>query len=157
MSLISRAVHEAGHAVMSAYLRIPFSRVHINNSTKGQGGSIDTIFHPSKASQSNAHQHALVSVAGAAAERIFWPRAKDSRGDLKNIQFVYSFLKCKRSSLARLQQEADQIFQDEGLRRAIQQTSDILAENGKIDACTVKFLVNLGRPYSIARLDVEEA
>src|SRR5947207_10390758 len=93
--LSARAIEEAGHAVMAAFLRLSFSNVQINNNTKpgGKGGSVDGLFHPSKVTERYVRKHALVSLAGAAAQRIhFGPEERSNLHDTANVRYVYSFL-----------------------------------------------------------------
>lgn len=144
--ICERSVEEAGHAVMSAWQRVPFSKVYVNSNTrKGElGGSIEHTFYPDKArsDESYIRKHALISVAGAAAQRTVFSgkTPKENRHDMENVRFVYSFIK-RKPPLKQLREDADEIFRSEGLRRAIRVIAMILEIERKITAQKVKAIV----------------
>lgn len=141
-----RSVEEAGHAVMSAHLKMPFSKVRINSKTKpGQkGGSVDHIFDFNKISEAYIRKHALISMAGEAARRTLWSDAECSKTDRESVRWLYNHL-AQKPPFKSLQEDADGIFAEAHLRQAIQTVAVILEMQHYISSREVKDLLRIAQ------------
>lgn len=152
LSISARAVEEAGHAVMSAYLRVNFSKVQINNNETpgGIGGSIDSVFNVTRGirDRNYVRRQALTVMAGAAAQRLFFDRnAKENPSDLSVVEQCYRLVEDPSPpSLRELRREADSIFARDNLRAAIKLVAWILSQEGTITPKEVRQIIKSSRP-----------
>ena len=139
---------------MSALLRIPFANVHINNNhQRGEigGGVSHRLFPDCYVDKSYLRKHALIAVAGAAAQRALENHPSQGRVnkyDKASVRLVYEWANATDSmpTLKALNTQADEIFEHE--KDALLIIAHELLNKGKVSS---RFVRKIAGEYSMNR------
>jgi len=138
------ASHEAGHAVVSVYLEVPFDYVEMGDDGTGSVQPSCTV-DAGESFRELAAKHLIAAYAGMESQRTFHPEqplwqirdcAQDDRRKIREIAAEFGFT---TTELSRATEQAIVLVQQ--LRNGIEATASALLEKRKLTCADVKAIL----------------